>query len=77
MVMHARSGGSLEVMGLMQGKIDPDDPRGPSLIIMDAFALPVPASKANVSRQVQRDARGAAAAVATHVRSRAMCCGQR
>lgn len=35
-VMHARSGGRLEVMGLMQGKID-----GDTMVVMDAFALPV------------------------------------
>ena len=40
MVMHARSGGSLEIMGLMLGKIDPDDSRGPTMLVMDVFALP-------------------------------------
>lgn len=35
-VMHARSGGTLEVMGLLQGKID-----GDTMIVMDSFALPV------------------------------------
>lgn len=34
--MHARSGGKLEVMGLMQGKI-----QGDTMIVMDSFALPV------------------------------------
>ena len=38
MVMHARSGGEMEIMGLMFGKIDPDDPRGPTMIVMDACA---------------------------------------
>ncbi|KAI8855082.1 JAB1/Mov34/MPN/PAD-1 ubiquitin protease-domain-containing protein [Chytridium lagenaria] len=38
MVMHARSGGNIEVMGLMQGKIHED-----TMIIMDSFALPVEA----------------------------------
>ena len=42
--MHARSGGDLEVMGLMQGKID-----GDTMIIMDAFALPVEASETRVN----------------------------
>ena len=51
MVMHARSGGSLEVMGLMQGKIDPEDPRGPTLIVMDAFALPVEGTETRVNAQ--------------------------
>lgn len=51
MVMHARSGGNLEVMGLMQGKIDPNDSRGPSLIVMDAFALPVEGTETRVNAQ--------------------------
>jgi len=38
-VMHARSGGTLEVMGLLQGKID-----GDTMIVMDSFALPVEVS---------------------------------
>ncbi len=36
MVMHARSGARLEVMGLLQGKIE-----GDTIIVMDSFALPV------------------------------------
>ena len=51
MVMHARSGGSLEVMGLMQGKIDPSDPRGPTFIVMDAYALPVEGTETRVNAQ--------------------------
>ena len=51
MVMHARSGGSLEVMGLMLGKIDPDDPRGPTMIVMDVFALPVEGTETRVNAQ--------------------------
>jgi JAB1/Mov34/MPN/PAD-1 ubiquitin protease len=35
-VMHARSGGTLEVMGMLLGKID-----GENMIVMDSFALPV------------------------------------
>jgi COP9 signalosome complex subunit 5 len=34
--MHARSGGTLEVMGMLLGKID-----GENMIVMDSFALPV------------------------------------
>ncbi|CAG8561983.1 4805_t:CDS:10 [Paraglomus brasilianum] len=44
MVMHARSGGNIEVMGLMQGKID-----GSTIIIMDAFALPVEGTETRVN----------------------------
>lgn len=44
MVMHARSGGDIEVMGMMQGKLD-----GDTMIIMDAFALPVEASETRVN----------------------------
>lgn len=51
MVMHARSGGSLEVMGLMQGKIDRDNRRGPTLVVMDAFALPVEGTETRVNAQ--------------------------
>nr|KAG5701163.1 hypothetical protein BaRGS_023272 [Batillaria attramentaria] len=36
MVMHARSGGNLEVMGLLLGKVD-----GNTMIVMDGVALPV------------------------------------
>ncbi len=36
LVMHARSGGTLEVMGMLLGKID-----GENIIVMDSFALPV------------------------------------
>jgi len=53
MVMHARSGGDIEVMGLMQGKIDPDDSRGPTLIVMDAFALPVEGTETRVNAQAE------------------------
>ncbi|CAI2187471.1 5481_t:CDS:2, partial [Funneliformis geosporum] len=45
-VMHARSGGNIEVMGLMQGKID-----GSTMIIMDAFALPVEGTETRVNAQ--------------------------
>jgi len=53
MVMHTRSGGNIEVMGLMQGKIDPDDSRGPTLIVMDAFALPVEGTETRVNAQAE------------------------
>lgn len=46
MVVHARSGGTIEVMGLMQGKID-----GDTIIIMDAFALPVEGTETRVNAQ--------------------------
>jgi len=48
MVMHARSGGTLEVMGLMQGKID-----GDTMIVMDSFALPVEGTETRVNAQVE------------------------
>lgn len=48
MVMHARSGGALEIMGLMLGKVD-----GNSMIIMDAFALPVEGTETRVNAQSQ------------------------
>lgn len=46
MVVHARSGGTIEVMGLMQGKTD-----GDTVIIMDAFALPVEGTETRVNAQ--------------------------
>lgn len=44
MVMHARSGGSIEVMGLMQGKI-----MGDTFIVTDAFRLPVEGTETRVN----------------------------
>ncbi|CAM1509920.1 Fc.00g002550.m01.CDS01 [Cosmosporella sp. VM-42] len=46
MAMHARSGGSLEVMGLMQGYID-----GDSFVVTDAFRLPVEGTETRVNAQ--------------------------
>jgi len=46
MVMHARSGGSLEVMGLMQGYVD-----GTALVVTDAFRLPVEGTETRVNAQ--------------------------
>ncbi|RAL68466.1 hypothetical protein DID88_007194 [Monilinia fructigena] len=46
MVMHARSGGSLEVMGLMQGKVS-----GDTIIVTDAFRLPVEGTETRVNAQ--------------------------
>jgi len=48
MVMHARSGGTLEVMGLLLGKVD-----GNTMIVMDAFALPVEGTETRVNAQSQ------------------------
>ncbi|RKF53332.1 COP9 signalosome complex subunit 5 [Erysiphe neolycopersici] len=46
MVMHARSGNSIEIMGLMQGKID-----GDTFIVTDAFRLPVEGTETRVNAQ--------------------------
>lgn len=46
MVMHARSGGSLEVMGLMQGYILPG-----TFVVTDAFRLPVEGTETRVNAQ--------------------------
>eukprot|EP00400_MALV-I_sp_L67-5_P000178 gene178-154_t len=48
MVMHARSGGDLEIMGLMQGKV-----LGDTFIIMDAFRLPVEGTETRVNAQAE------------------------
>lgn len=44
MVMHAKSGGNIEIMGLMQGKVRDD-----TFWVMDTFALPVEASETRVN----------------------------
>ena len=48
MVIHARSGGNIEIMGLLLGKVD-----GQSMIVMDSFALPVEGTETRVNAQVQ------------------------
>jgi len=48
MVMHARSGGTLEVMGLMMGKVE-----GETMIVMDSFALPVEGTETRVNAQTE------------------------
>lgn len=48
MVMHARSGGTLEVMGLLLGKVD-----GNTMFVMDSFALPVEGTETRVNAQAQ------------------------
>jgi len=44
LVMHARSGGNIEVMGLLQGKIE-----GDTYIVLDAFGLPVEGTETRVN----------------------------
>lgn len=44
MAIHARMGGSIEVMGVMTGKI-----LGTSFVVLDAFALPVEGSETRVN----------------------------
>jgi len=46
MVIHARSGGSLEVMGLMQGYTS-----GDTFVVTDAFRLPVEGTETRVNAQ--------------------------
>lgn len=46
MVMHARSGGSIEVMGLMMGKIEAH-----TFVVTDAFRLPVEGTETRVNAQ--------------------------
>jgi COP9 signalosome complex subunit 5 len=48
MVMHARSGGKLEVMGLMMGKVD-----GQTMVITDTFALPVEGTETRVNAHAE------------------------
>ena len=46
MTMHARSGGDLEVMGLMQGYVE-----GDTFVVTDAFRLPVEGTETRVNAQ--------------------------
>ncbi|KAJ1301898.1 hypothetical protein OPQ81_000738 [Rhizoctonia solani] len=46
MVIHARSGGIYEIMGMMQGKVRAVDR---SLVVMDSFALPVQGTETRVN----------------------------
>lgn len=50
MTIHARSGGNIEVMGLMTGYVS-----GTSIIITDAFRLPVEATETRVNAQAEAD----------------------
>lgn len=50
MVMHAQAGGDIEVMGLMQGY-----PKGDTMIIMDAFGLPVEGTETRVNAGNEAD----------------------
>ncbi|CED83606.1 COP9 signalosome, subunit CSN5 [Phaffia rhodozyma] len=50
MVIHARSGGIYEIMGLMQGKVV-----GRTFCIMDTFALPVQGTETRVNAQAEAD----------------------
>eukprot|EP00351_Strombidinopsis_sp_SopsisLIS2011_P004453 CAMPEP_0116881202 /NCGR_PEP_ID=MMETSP0463-20121206/13306_1 /TAXON_ID=181622 /ORGANISM="Strombidinopsis sp, Strain SopsisLIS2011" /LENGTH=56 /DNA_ID=CAMNT_0004532895 /DNA_START=194 /DNA_END=364 /DNA_ORIENTATION=- len=44
MVMHTKSGGDIEVMGVMQGY-----PVGDTMYVMDAFGLPVEGTETRVN----------------------------
>ncbi|XP_041357618.1 COP9 signalosome complex subunit 5-like [Gigantopelta aegis] len=48
MVMHARSGGNMEVMGFLLGKVD-----GNTMIVMDGVALPVEGTETRVNAHAQ------------------------
>ena len=48
MVLHARAGGNLEVMGLMQGKVCT---KTRTFYVLDAFALPVEGTETRVNAQ--------------------------
>ena len=48
MAMHAKSGGNIEVMGVMQGKVI-----GDTFIVIDAFALPVEGTETRVNAQAE------------------------
>ncbi len=46
--MHAVSGGKIEVMGTLQGKVD-----GNTMVVMDTFALPVEGTETRVNAGVE------------------------
>jgi COP9 signalosome complex subunit 5 len=48
MVMHARSGGNIEIMGLLLGKVEAN-----VMVVMDCFALPVEGTETRVNAQAQ------------------------
>jgi len=48
MVMHARSGGTIEVMGMLIGKA-----MGDTMVVMDSFALPVEGTETRVNAQTE------------------------
>lgn len=48
MAMHAKSGGNLEIMGMLYGKIQDD-----TFIVIDAFALPVEGTETRVNAQAE------------------------
>ena len=48
MAMHAKSGGNIEIMGVMQGKVV-----GDTFIVIDAFALPVEGTETRVNAQAE------------------------
>eukprot|EP00894_Picocystis_sp_ML_P000863 jgi/Pico_ML_1/51380/g2427.t2 len=49
MAMHCRSGGDIEVMGLMQGKV-----AGDTFIVIDTFALPVEGQIKDLSDKLEQ-----------------------
>lgn len=48
MAMHAKSGGNLEIMGMLYGKVQDD-----AFIVVDAFALPVEGTETRVNAQAE------------------------
>lgn len=48
MAMHAKSGGNIEIMGMLQGKVV-----GDNFVVLDAFALPVEGTETRVNAQAE------------------------
>ncbi|KAG8260244.1 COP9 signalosome complex subunit 5 [Homalodisca vitripennis] len=72
MVMHARSGGTLEVMGLLLGKVDAN-----TMLVMDSFALPVEGTETRVNAQAQAyEYMTAYIEAAKQVNNKLFCCWQ-
>lgn len=51
LTMHARSGGNIEVMGILIGKV-----RGDTMVVLDAFALPVEGTETRVNAASEANA---------------------
>ena len=69
MAMHAKSGGNLEIMGILQGKVHQD-----TFIVIDVFALPVEGTETRVNAQSEANEYMIQFAETAKVRARKAAC---